>query len=291
MDLATWELFVAVVAAMGSVEILSRLISGAWRHGPGRRRFAEARINRLANNYQHSRFVDVLGEPAIRETLPADADDSPDDQSTAPGVTYRRSHFVDPLFFVTAIADRSDSVVSWSVTTRSARFRPRIGGPFPGRVVRLNSTPYSRFGTPSDHRIYIGARRFSYSETHWFGNPGEYQWYVLAHNDAGPGQFEFFDLERGLISRRKESGVQMTLEQAKAEMWYQAQTEDIRRSSAFNTFGCALDLRVVAIGPDLDAVRLFADWPYRPGSTWWVSRWSKFKRILRRVRRPLASKS
>lgn len=44
---------------------------------------------------------------------------------------------------------------------------------------------------PDGRSLNIAARRREYSESYWFGNPGNYQRYVLSHNDAGIGQFDF----------------------------------------------------------------------------------------------------
>lgn len=38
-------------------------------------------------------------------------------------------------------------------------------------------------------RLAVGARRFGYAESFYFGNPGNYQSYLLAYNDAGVGEF------------------------------------------------------------------------------------------------------
>jgi hypothetical protein len=39
---------------------------------------------------------------------------------------------------------------------------------------------------PDQLSYSVGARRFRYSEWYYFGNPGHYQTYILAINDAGP---------------------------------------------------------------------------------------------------------
>ncbi len=52
----------------------------------------------------------------------------------------------------------------------------------------------TRFGAlahaPDGWLSRTGARRFAYAESHWFGNPGGYQVYVLGYNDAGTGHYE-----------------------------------------------------------------------------------------------------
>ena len=48
-----------------------------------------------------------------------------------------------------------------------------------------------RFGdlanSPDGWLSRVGARRFAYAKSHYFGNPGSYQVYVLAFNDIGTG--------------------------------------------------------------------------------------------------------
>jgi hypothetical protein len=56
------------------------------------------------------------------------------------------------------------------------------------KIQSLKFTELQKFG-PDGKRCVIGANRFGYSESFYFGNPGNYQHYILAHNDAGPGEF------------------------------------------------------------------------------------------------------
>lgn len=55
----------------------------------------------------------------------------------------------------------------------------------------------SRFGhiraavQPQGRNLRIGAHNREYAEAYWFGNPGNYQWFVVSHNDAGIGAFDF----------------------------------------------------------------------------------------------------
>jgi hypothetical protein len=44
---------------------------------------------------------------------------------------------------------------------------------------------------PQGRNLRIGAHNREYAEAYWFGNPGNYQWFVLSHNDAGTGAFDF----------------------------------------------------------------------------------------------------
>jgi hypothetical protein len=56
--------------------------------------------------------------------------------------------------------------------------------------VRLGLTPFSDVRhDPDGWMSRTGARRFAYAESHWFGNPGNYQPFVLSYNDAGTGHY------------------------------------------------------------------------------------------------------
>lgn len=39
--------------------------------------------------------------------------------------------------------------------------------------------------------LRIGAHNHEYAEAYWFGNPGNYQHYVISSNELGTGEFWF----------------------------------------------------------------------------------------------------
>jgi hypothetical protein len=140
----------------------------------GRRSEARRRLNRLSTLAQVSYFSSVLGDPMMKSVR----DDG-----------FVEYVFVHPLFYVHVLATSADeSVQRYAVTTLSRRFHPSFtlwtGTDF--ATVRLGKSKFAEFGDCEPARSsFLGARRFGYAEAHYFGNPGLYQHYLLAYNDAG----------------------------------------------------------------------------------------------------------
>ena len=120
------------------------------------------------------------------------------------------STFIDRDYYVQTICDEDQTVLAFSVTTRSKRFRPRYQilrplGPIErwrwqrrtgerykplvdiklGRTtfVHLDSKDPEHFAPPH-FRIAVGAHNHFYSEFAHFGNPGHYQWFVWSSTDV-----------------------------------------------------------------------------------------------------------
>ena len=69
------------------------------------------------------------------------------------------------------------------MTSREAGFQPEFGRPWHGPfTVKLNSTPFASISDyePSRLDVMHGARRTSYTERQYFGNPGGYGEWVSA---------------------------------------------------------------------------------------------------------------
>nr|WP_159398135.1 ETEC_3214 domain-containing protein [Streptomyces violaceoruber] len=78
-------------------------------------------------------------------------------------------------------------MLMYSLTTRSRLFRPRVSiGP---HRITLGKTALAALPSPnvedSGPWFELGARRFSYAEEHYFGNPGGYLRWVVGMSDAG----------------------------------------------------------------------------------------------------------
>lgn len=223
LGLADFTEYLAVAAtAVGAVTAgigLSRLLRGAYRRTLGRRRDYYRRLARLGTFAQLSFFEAVLGEPpALRRTvtpeMPDYAAEPPDgdwDNFEIPMVRqpFTECFFIDRDFYVQTISDQDETVLGYSVTTRSRRFRPRFYGlPKPSRSARrdwkrrtgdryepfldiqLGKTPFASCSRQKDEpdklKVAIGAHDYWYSELYSWGNPSNYQAFVLtASNAAG----------------------------------------------------------------------------------------------------------
>jgi len=96
----------------------------------------------------------------------------------------------DRLYYVQAVTDDADNIVSYAVTTRSRQFYPSFAtGPAtnnPRVEVTLGRTYYCDIDAPPDRVSgLLGARRGYYIEYYAFGNPGLYREFAFSVNDAG----------------------------------------------------------------------------------------------------------
>jgi hypothetical protein len=182
----------------------------------GRRRDIARRLERLGTGAQLHFFESVLGEPpAMRRRFQSEQVDwaAVDDDETEPPLVTRsflECFFIDPLYCVQTVSDSDDTVVGFSITTRSRYFHPIISLPLRPSVrdrllnvltfgrrppselarVKLGRTRFAEavrddWGFPRI-RSWLGARAWSYSEIHYFGNPGHYQHFVFSLSSASP---------------------------------------------------------------------------------------------------------
>lgn len=194
------ELVAAIVAAI----TLASAVQNIYRRTLGRRRRSHKALARLGTNAQLAFFTEILGEPpAIRRSLPEQAPAQAKQRILG---KHWENIFVSRDFFVQAITNTDDTVVQYSVTTRTKRFRARLVSPghhYLGPInpilrrlrirresrpifdIRLWKNSFSELNDPKRVRAWLGARRYGYTEEHWLGNPGHYQTYVFSMNDVG----------------------------------------------------------------------------------------------------------
>jgi len=155
----------------------------------------EEKVNKLSTGVDLGYFKSILGEPVFVNNVgePQDILD-----------IYKRSEqcknsqeqkefiFVNNLFFVQAITNKNNAVIEYAVTTRRADFNPKFkfwNGEREVEVVLGKSNFFAAISDPPEKiDYYCGAHNFGYDEEHYFGNPGNYQSYIFANNQAGiPG--------------------------------------------------------------------------------------------------------
>ena len=172
---AIWAIYSFLgVFTRGSTRIFKRL---------GKRWSYRRQLLKLGCGMSFARFDELLGPPIVQET-------------EAVGESEARRYvqiYISKYAYVKAVGTNKDeSVRAFSITVRSKWFRlplKRLTNEQMSIHLRpLKFTELQKFG-PDGKRCIIGANRFGYSESFYFGNPGNYQHYILAYNDAGPGKF------------------------------------------------------------------------------------------------------
>jgi hypothetical protein len=127
--------------------------------------------------------------------------------------------------------------------------------------LRLGS---SRIGSLDHHpdgwQSLIGARRCRYAESHWFGNPGCYEVFIVGLNDAGAGHFERPADYRPLVAGRldREQGYKPTsFDPLPASLRAQ---RDLTTANTLTILGPAAAAELADLAPvDQDRVRLLRD--------------------------------
>lgn len=141
----------AFVAALGALLVVATAARNWWRRTVGRRADRRARLARLGTGARLGFFESVLGEPpAMRQTVvKTDAvewigsddpeyDPSGDVKWRQVTMIFEVSTFVDRDYFVQTVTDTDETVLAFSVTTRSPRFKPTYQIPTsPSLVQRL----------------------------------------------------------------------------------------------------------------------------------------------------------
>jgi hypothetical protein len=132
-------------------------------------------------------YVDSLfGQPPFRFS------GLPDKVAGSPGVTLLTERIYETKHaWLQVIAGFDGSVRAFSITVTDPRFRFRSGHlMFDQLDIQLGAARFGDVDHPPDGwQSLTGARRSSYAESHYFGNPGSYQVYVLAYNDIGTGSY------------------------------------------------------------------------------------------------------
>ena len=251
----------------------------------GRRRDAYRRLSRLGTNAQLSYFTAVLGEPpALRRTTQDIKVQSILKTHFEVSNGYKEHIYVARDFYVQAITDSDETVLAYSVTSRSLRFRPRFRSPgqqhkerpyllrrlglksgyVPIFDMRLQKGRFDLLPAPAQVLARLGARRYRYSEAHWLGNPGYYQWYVFSVNDAGPSSFDAAALQV-LIDAGDQPGPEQRwgFRPGNSRLASVPELLSFRRRSRPNTYaviGSYLEIEsfLSLLGVDADIVRTFS---------------------------------
>jgi hypothetical protein len=204
-----WLLGAASILGRGAALLVLGGAIWAWyRRTLGRRRDRYARLARLGTGAQLSFFTSVLGEPpAMRKSFLAPVprwDEEAQLMLPVEGAIIE-CFFIDRDYYIQAVCDPDESVVAFSVTTRSKRFAPTfLFPPMRGFLarrrfkkksgqafehyfkVKLGHTRFADLpsGSSPKRKAESGARTYSYTEAYWYGNPGNYQHYCFTASSA-----------------------------------------------------------------------------------------------------------
>jgi hypothetical protein len=185
----------AIVAIASAVGGAYRGLRKVYRQTIGSRRDLARRLNQIAAGvtceYVEARF----GPPAFARPFKR----SPDLRDLAMHVrelTYREKHA-----WLQTLVDRNNAVLRFSITVTDPKFKFQIRDLTFGHLTA--KLGHSRFGdlktwaSPEGRNLRIGAHNHEYAEAYYFGNPGNYQHYVVSNNDATLSEFGYPIQSRG----------------------------------------------------------------------------------------------
>jgi hypothetical protein len=183
----------AIVAIAGGALAAYRGLAAMYGRTVGSRRRLSKRLNQLAGGVTIRWVEDRLGGPAfVREFKTT---------HTASWLGHRELVYRNKHAWIQILADEHDAVVRFSVTVTDPKFRFQISDLTSGQLnAKLGRTSFSSVQTPLQplgRSRRVGAHNFEYAEAYWFGNPGNYQWYVFSYNDVGTGHFDMTIGEHG----------------------------------------------------------------------------------------------
>lgn len=209
-DLAT------VIGGVGAALVIAGAARELLRRTVARRRLRYRALRRLGTGAQLDFFTSTLGEPpTIKRRREISMKNYSDEPPSVEDVEFTECFFVESDHVVQALVDAEGTVLAFSVSATSRRFRPTLHAPrtWPIRrrlflrlrhrwrpliAVTLHRTKFDR-AVPSERdnapderyarvRAWMGARAWSYSEAHSFGNPGFYGDYILTSSSAAPAR-------------------------------------------------------------------------------------------------------
>jgi hypothetical protein len=164
--LASLATILGVIALVANVPQFSQYFSKTFRAD----HYWEQQLNALNVQVNIGTFEDVLGKPTLTNSLTHDPN-------------YVEQIFVTDRFYVTAIVDAISKVQAYSITTRSADFKPYIQR----SNVTLGQSVFAANGDDPDLTGgVIDHANFMYEELYYRGNTGKELTYVYGAVQASP---------------------------------------------------------------------------------------------------------
>lgn len=186
----------AIVAIWGGAAGAYKAVLPLYRKTIGSRRDLARRLNQLAAGVTTRYVEERFGAPAFARELPqprTTLTGAPLIDPVTEGVrelVYRERH----AWLQTLINDQ-DAVLRFSITVTDRRFKFQIRdlafGHMSAKLGRSHFADIRTSADPAGRALRIGAHNHEYAEAYWFGNPGNYQYFVLSKNDAGIGDFGY----------------------------------------------------------------------------------------------------
>ncbi|MFJ7990344.1 ETEC_3214 domain-containing protein [Streptomyces sp. NPDC096351] len=178
--LNVWTLAATIVASVA----LIKLVVEAWRKTLGSRRHVISRIRKVATRVSPDYIEELFGEPTwvSEETVHRYQAENPVPAEELEVELTKRTWQLGRFGYLTTWST-SSTVEFYGLTTTSFWFRPRLK--VGTTLVKLGKSRISTLSDPDHVWPWVGARRFTYIESYFFGNPGGYRTWYVGVNDIG----------------------------------------------------------------------------------------------------------
>ncbi|MFD9787828.1 ETEC_3214 domain-containing protein [[Kitasatospora] papulosa] len=178
--LNVWTLAATIVATL----TLMKTVAAGWRATIGRRRHVISRVRKVAPWVSPAYMEELFGEPTWVTSLIVhhyQPEEPVPDEDLELELTKRIWKLGRFGYLTTWSTDTT--VELYGLTTTSRWFRPRllVGD----TLVKLGKTRINALPKPEQSWPWVGARRFTYIESFYFGNPGGYRTWYVGINDIG----------------------------------------------------------------------------------------------------------
>jgi hypothetical protein len=182
----------AIVAIGGAAVAVGRGAVRVYRRTIGSRRDLGRRLNQMGAGTTIRWVEDRFGTPAFSGVF---ASAETPGKPAAPAAPLRQLVYRERHVWLQVLVNENDAVVRFSITVTDPRFSFEVFSltnyQMKARIGRSRFADIHGPAEPQGRSLRIGAHNREYAEAYWFGNPGNYQWFVLSHNDAGTGAFGF----------------------------------------------------------------------------------------------------
>ena len=264
----TLSVAATVTGLGGTAVVVARYLSRQYSRTVGSRNRIAAALDQLGCGVTVQYFDRILGEPPFRFM-------GSDEEG--------RSWYMSPHCVVDVLTSKG-TVKAFSVTSIDPYFQynvERLGG---DSVVLgrdgFSAVPYSLV---SGRLFSAGAHFVWYAESLTRGNPGGYQTYVYAYNDAGTGQLQLASMQALGISALAQGDFSGD-EPAEPLQDFPDRLRATRTGTTVNTFAVVGPLAAAdvlpdwaPVGPESVTLRVFP--PYLR-ARWRSSPWDRFRQVF-----------
>ncbi|WP_329413574.1 hypothetical protein OG802_24170 [Streptomyces sp. NBC_00704] len=210
----------------------------------GKRRSVRKQLNRLAVGSTLAHVESLFGAPVFEQQI---------------GTSTNTYVYTTAYAWVQVRHSAAKGIEAFAITVTHKWFRYSTKHlTWDGLPVKLGKSTFRDLPTEPDGRIVrVGANNFLYAESHYLGNPGNYQHFIFAHTNAGVGDLGYahmdgYPIAEGFLSEYEQD----------AELRDHEGLAEAREKTVINTFSTGASFvhpTQIGFGADWGTVRALRD--------------------------------